>query len=92
MVADKWMMWFVPFLIPVAIDTFSCGLGVRRAWQGSGPSGLPVVTIPLYGLIGYAVTDQSLGGATAALVAGAVVHGLLVFAIPMWVERTKTGF
>ncbi len=85
------MMWFVPFLVPLAIDTFSCGLGVRRARQGSGPSGLPVVTIPLYGLIGYAVSNQSPGGALAGLVAGAIIHGLLVFAIPMLLERAKTG-
>ena len=83
-------MWIWAFAVPIAVDVFSGVLGVRKATRSHGASGIPILTVPLYGLAGYGLTG-SLGSALAILAAGAVFHAIVVFGVPMLLSRLKTS-
>ncbi len=83
-------MWIWALVVPIAVDVFSGVLGVLKAVRGHGASGIPVLTVPLYGLAGYGLTG-SLGSALLILAAGAVFHGVVVFAVPMFIARRQSS-
>lgn len=81
-------MW--AFLIPLSVDLFSCLLGVRKAVRGTGSSGIPALTLPLYAVAAFGVFDRTWTIA-AAIGAALVAHGLLVAGIPLAVGRWRSG-
>lgn len=83
-------MWIWAFIVPIGVDVISGVLGVRKAVRGHGASGIPVLTVPLYGLAGYGLTG-SLGSALLILGAGTVFHGIVVFGVPLLLDRRRTS-
>ena len=72
----------VIFSLPLLIDLFTCFLAIRRNHKGSGPSGLPGVTLVLYGLIILNLNAVNLFEKVYLFGGVAGVHFLLVFVIP----------
>ena len=68
--------------IPVSIDIVSCILQLRRTRRGSGPSGLPLVTIVLYVVVILGAQILSLPMKLLALIIAVGLHLALVFGLP----------
>ena len=73
--------------IPSVVDILSCGFDVRRAIKGSGASGVPIVTFILYGPIIWMAPFVSVPIKIYVSFVAILVHVLLLFVIPNFVER-----
>lgn len=68
-------------LLPIAIDLATCVLALRSNRRG-GPSGIPLVTLVLYGYVIFNTPTLSIASKTIAAIVSLVLHILLVFLIP----------
>ena len=75
--------------IPLAIDILSCALGVRRAFKGRGPSGVPVITLFLYGYLIWSHPTLSPSAKAGFMTVAICIHVLLVFIVPMVVAKAR---
>jgi hypothetical protein len=68
--------------IPLAIDLFTCYLELKRNKRGSGASGLPIVTLFLYGLIIIYSPFANFYQKILTFILAIIIHILIVVVIP----------
>ena len=67
------------FIFPIAIDLFSLYLSLRKNRKGKGASGLPIVTLAIYGLIAFGAPYSNFYWRILLLLVGIFIHVTLVF-------------
>ena len=72
----------IGFSFPLLIDFFTCFLSLRRIQKGTGPSGLPVVTLFIYGIFIFNAKFLDLYVRILVFFLCILVHVFIVFLIP----------
>ena len=79
--------FLVVLIIPFGIDVFFCVLSARRALRKNGASGVPIVTLFLYGYLIFTSSSLSYSVMAALFIIAVCVHLILLFVIPRIFER-----